>query len=129
MPSRKEILEYWEKNDPNLLFKNLDWDIQNDNVYDDRVNYLNQKNWDGAICFACGFEYGVERAHLIPVCDGGSDDPSNIHLLCESCHKKTEGIYNMPLHGKETYNYIIMNTPHYRTIRNEATEFAIKKRL
>jgi hypothetical protein len=41
-------------------------------------------------CFACG-DRGVQRAHIIPRCYGGSDDIDNIHLLCARCHAESEG--------------------------------------
>jgi 5-methylcytosine-specific restriction endonuclease McrA len=41
-------------------------------------------------CFACGDERAVERAHILARCSGGSDDASNIHILCRICHKDSE---------------------------------------
>ena len=43
-------------------------------------------------CFICGHEApgNLERAHIIPRCEGGTDDASNIHLLCHVCHRITE---------------------------------------
>ena len=65
MPSRKKIFEYW--------YGKLD------NVA------------DADSCFKCAFNIGVpDRAHIISVFDGGSDDVSNLHLLCSNCHKESE---------------------------------------
>jgi formate-dependent nitrite reductase cytochrome c552 subunit len=69
MPSRVKIFEYWKN----------EFKVKNDNT-----------------CFKCGITsvFGdtiiVERAHILAVCDGGSDDVSNIHLLCKDCHRQSE---------------------------------------
>jgi hypothetical protein len=45
------------------------------------------------ICFACGMTGrggSLDRAHILARCNGGSDDPSNIHMLCRLCHKDSE---------------------------------------
>lgn len=44
------------------------------------------------ICFACGMEsaYNLDRAHIIPLMYGGTNDCSNIHLLCSTCHAESE---------------------------------------
>jgi hypothetical protein len=47
-------------------------------------------------CFACHWEsprkhwnWGwFERAHIIPDCLGGSEEPSNLVLLCKRCHRE-----------------------------------------
>ena len=45
-------------------------------------------------CFMCGWEapkgLNLERAHILPRCEGGSDELSNLHLLCHVCHRLTE---------------------------------------
>lgn len=30
--------------------------------------------------------------HIVPVCDGGGDEPSNLVTLCRACHKKRHDI-------------------------------------
>lgn len=42
---------------------------------------------DGSTCFACGFDGGLERAHLVPYEMGGADEPANLVILCRRCHK------------------------------------------
>ena len=68
MPSRKRIFEHWNGINDNL---------KNDNT-----------------CFKCGITSDnytiVERAHILSVAEGGSDEVGNIHLLCNSCHKESE---------------------------------------
>ena len=79
MPSRKEIFNFW-----NGKIKS----VVNDNT-----------------CFKCGVTsildkdiIIVDRAHILAVCEGGSDDLDNLHLLCRRCHRDSE-VYS----GKE-YN-------------------------
>jgi hypothetical protein len=68
MPSRKQIYHYWS---------------------DKLIQAVNDNT-----CFKCKHtdeEFtAVERAHILAVCDGGSDDCSNIHLLCVECHNTSE---------------------------------------
>ena len=35
-------------------------------------------------------ELGGEVDHIIPLCDGGSNEPSNLALRCKSCHGKRD---------------------------------------
>ena len=44
------------------------------------------------ICFACGCDAGTQRAHIVPVCKGGTNELSNLHLLCIECHAESEFI-------------------------------------
>jgi 5-methylcytosine-specific restriction endonuclease McrA len=45
------------------------------------------------VCFACGMDNdGVERCHILARCCGGSDDAANLHMLCRTCHKDSEGL-------------------------------------
>ena len=71
MPSRKKIFDFW-----NGKLKS----VVNDNT-----------------CFKCGVTSVlnkemviVDRAHILAVCEGGSDELDNLHLLCRSCHKDSE---------------------------------------
>lgn len=42
-------------------------------------------------CFAClTHTPHLDRAHIIPFCEGGSNEASNLHLLCRICHKESE---------------------------------------
>ena len=42
------------------------------------------------ICFACGWRRRLQRCHIEARVNGGSDDVSNLHLLCELCHNISE---------------------------------------
>ncbi|MCW2994324.1 MAG: hypothetical protein JWQ18_1819 [Conexibacter sp.] len=65
-------------------------------------------NWDLPACFACGFSGTddddavaewklwnravLERCHLVPAALGGSDEPSNLVLLCRRCHQDAPNV-------------------------------------
>lgn len=79
MPSRKKIFDFW-----NGKLKS----VVNDNT-----------------CFKCGVTSVlsedtviVDRAHILAVCEGGSDELDNLHLLCRSCHRDSE------VYSGEEYN-------------------------
>lgn len=44
----------------------------------------------GATCMACGFYRGIQRCHILPLCEGGDNSLKNIHLLCRNCHSESE---------------------------------------
>lgn len=39
-------------------------------------------------CAACGSEDDLQYHHLVPISRGGTDEPSNIIVLCAVCHQK-----------------------------------------
>ena len=39
-----------------------------------------------------GFQHGCEFHHVIPVCEGGPDDNTNLVLLCPNCHAKAHAV-------------------------------------
>ncbi|MBO9540449.1 HNH endonuclease [bacterium] len=73
MPSKDKIRQYWWK-----CLVELEKFICEDEVFEDDY------------CFACGFEAVTERSHILARCEGGSDEASNLHLLCSHCHKASE---------------------------------------
>ena len=67
LPSRDKICDYWDGD------SRLEGRIFND------------------ACWMCGMVSSkLQRCHILPRCDGGSDDASNLHLLCPGCHQRTE---------------------------------------
>jgi hypothetical protein len=42
---------------------------------------------DGGICQCCGSSTNLEYDHITPYSCGGSSEPSNIQLLCQSCNR------------------------------------------
>lgn len=51
-------------------------------------------------CFACGRAGVLDRAHIVPRHKGGSDDLSNLHLLCKSCHAESD-----LFHGRQYWRW------------------------
>lgn len=43
-------------------------------------------------CEKCGSKENLTKHHKIPYARGGTDDPSNIQILCRDCHDKVHGI-------------------------------------
>lgn len=79
MPKGEDVLSYWG---PEL--ERLGKADQEELV--DAFNPNPQKG----ICFACGWIRPLHKAHILARSDGGSDHPSNIHLLCRRCHATSE---------------------------------------
>lgn len=77
MPNKKRILSFWSNHD---LFTEAGIEI-------------NESNAD---CFACGNHVGVERAHILPLAEGGNNEPENLHLLCKGCHSESESLSGTP---------------------------------
>lgn len=90
MPKHQDVFLYWR-----------DWLIENDKID------IDEHGRTSVNCFACGMWWlidpdmpkdwhesrGVlERAHISPHCSGGTEDVSNIHLLCRYCHEASEYI-------------------------------------
>ena len=69
MPKGRLVREYWKES-------NLS-------------EFLNTSGANDKSCMACG-GYGNHRAHILALCYGGSNLPSNIHMLCQSCHVESE---------------------------------------
>jgi 5-methylcytosine-specific restriction endonuclease McrA len=75
MPSLKQIRAHWAP----YLVGNKGFDSK-------------EEAMETGICFACGMWFsGLERAHINPLLEGGSNDVSNLHALCRTCHKDSEG--------------------------------------
>ena len=68
MPRRQTIAKYWSS--------------RHEKVSEDDANH----------CFACGDGLRIERCHIVPKHQGGTDDVSNLHLLCAACHVESENL-------------------------------------
>lgn len=80
MPTQRAISEYWKEHMP-------------DEFYDGQI--------ETEQCWACGFFGGrIERAHILPKCEGGEDTADNLHLLCRPCHQQSE-----PLSGEQYWDW------------------------
>lgn len=56
-------------------------------------------------CFMCGCIQPLERAHIIPDCQGGTGEADNLHLLCKTCHTSTEYLTGQPYWDVFNYKY------------------------
>lgn len=72
LPSKKVIYNYWSESPLS--------DSLNTQAFDGEMNK----------CMACGNKGNIDRAHIVAKCNGGSFQPSNIHCLCQICHKLSE---------------------------------------
>lgn len=88
MPSKVKVLKYWSDNEK---FESEGIEI----------------NSSGADCFACGNHLGVQRAHILPLNEGGDNSLSNLHLLCSGCHTESEF-----MSGKEYWVWLINKNIH-----------------
>ena len=43
-------------------------------------------------CWRCGYKSTLQRCHIVPRALGGSDEPSNLVLLCHRCHREAPNI-------------------------------------
>ncbi|HEY8278906.1 MAG TPA: HNH endonuclease signature motif containing protein, partial [Bdellovibrionota bacterium] len=51
---------------------------------------LHRQIWerDQSRCTNCGSTYALEVDHILPKAKGGSDDATNLRLLCRSCNQR-----------------------------------------
>ena len=75
MPNKAKVYRYWTGPTGDKTFESCGIEIG-----------------DFDTCFACGFHLKVERAHIVAVSDGGTNDCENIHLLCPNCHLESENL-------------------------------------
>lgn len=43
-------------------------------------------------CWRCGYERSLERCHIVPSSLGGSNEPSNLVLLCKRCYLENPNV-------------------------------------
>lgn len=55
-----------------------------------QLNIYHGRDADDDECMACGRAHALHRAHIMPRCAGGTDEPDNLHLLCPICHRDSE---------------------------------------
>lgn len=70
-----------------------------------------------AVCFACGSPDRPEVAHILPRNREGSDDPSNLHVLCHPCHRESEML------AGEGYWIWFMKKPFIAQINREIAKY------
>lgn len=68
------------------------WDSQRDqprpplSEYEQRRRAFANKTRDGAACAKCGSTEKLTVDHIVPMIRGGSDDLSNLQILCKRCN-------------------------------------------
>ena len=101
MPTVKKIREAWA----DRLHKDI-WGRKFDCVEECLTNDGSGENSKQWICFACGIQeqhYFFQRAHIKPVRDFEekdrnmkvSNNPTNLHILCGSCHTVSEDLQGL----------------------------------
>ena len=66
---------------------------------------------DNGDCFACGQYLRIERAHIKPLHENGTNNADNLHLLCSTCHIESE-----ELRGRSYWSWIKhTNSKRYRS--------------
>ena len=80
-------------------------------------------------CFRCGMvgkNYNPERAHIVALCERGTNDVGNLWNLCSECHRESEMMHpdlktywvgHFPL--LDRWLWESFNTVYYMAIRNE----------
>ena len=56
---------------------------------------------DGGICQCCGSSQSLEYDHITPYSCGGSNDASNIQLLCQKCNRSKSNSCYCKVHNKK----------------------------
>jgi len=78
--SKPEIAKYWAEHAPYDVF--ADWaDAER-------------------LCWRCKYDRRLERCHIVPDSMGGNDEPANLVLLCNQCHREA------PNHKNPYYMWI-----------------------
>lgn len=96
MPSKSAIYVHW-------------YDI----LWDGRRMQNNKRKGDRRYdtCWGCGFEVGTQRCHIIDRCAGGSDEVSNLVLLCVDCHRTQELVCQTDQGRKKFVEQIVDGAP------------------
>lgn len=71
--SHQEIINYWEVHEEESKL-GIDWAEAHER------------------CWRCADKSQLERCHIVPHSLGGSEDPSNLVLLCFPCHREAPNI-------------------------------------
>lgn len=81
--SKKDIIKYWmdspkyaNGDEVGMAIDRADLDV------------------DGGRCWRCGTTKNIQRCHIVPDSQGGKDEPSNLLLLCKSCHNDAPNVSN-----------------------------------
>ncbi|MBQ1492169.1 MAG: HNH endonuclease [Blautia sp.] len=89
-------IEHWNNYDDETRNHMLDVLQENATVrrtygpYDYAWKMLSKKMCGVGICHRCGSRENLHVHHIIPTREGGTRDPKNLVVLCNSCHKIVE---------------------------------------
>lgn len=88
MPSKSEVFEYWKERIFDLGFF-IDWGEPScwacGEFWNGRYHITNPKASYEKI-LNCWEKVPLQRCHIIPRSLGGSNEPSNLFLMCKECH-------------------------------------------
>ena len=100
---RAAIVSYWSKiiNDEEI---NINWDDDPENM-----------------CWSCAYaptnsDESLQKCHIIPKALGGSDEPSNMVILCVQCHRENPNVNNT--NGVELYWHWLKSRTRSRILPN-----------
>jgi 5-methylcytosine-specific restriction endonuclease McrA len=57
-------------------------------------------------CSKCGATAALHRHHVVPLCDYGRDDHTNVVWLCGTCHKRWHRIAQAIRPGQELKRFL-----------------------
>jgi hypothetical protein len=86
MPNRKAIAEYWMHEGGAIAM--MGYGGESRGYYDD--DFMHDECWACGLKYPNGFAMSPDRCHVISRCDGGSDECSNLVLMCRNCHQQSE---------------------------------------
>tara|TARA_R100001443_G_scaffold57258_1_gene68066 strand:- start:213 stop:698 length:486 start_codon:yes stop_codon:yes gene_type:complete len=74
----------------------------------DKKKIAKHYNTDVNVCMACGVLATTDRAHIVPLQCGGSNEIYNLNLLCKPCHAESENLF-----GREYEMWITLKNEFY----------------
>ena len=69
------------------------------------LEMIGRADYGCELCWACGARSPLQRAHIIPARLGGSVEPSNMFLLCDTCHGEQPDDSNVVAQVLWLYNH------------------------
>lgn len=84
MPKCEAIADYWMQ----PTSRAIDLMGYGGETYDDE--FVEDECWACGRPYPCGYKMKPERCHVVSKEHGGSDDCSNLVLLCSTCHQQSE---------------------------------------
>jgi len=101
MPSKSKIQNWWARNTQNFDLP----EVRSDKA--------------ATLCWGCGFHANLERSHIKALSEGGTNECSNLVLLCPYCHLMQESVCTTD-EGRKRFVEEILDGAPYMTIRMQA---------